>query len=199
MSKQTIDIEKLASGDERAFKTLFDAMFGDLVQSSAFYTEDLHAAEDIVQEVFIQLWENRKQIATIRNVEDYLFTCVKNKSLNHVRHLQTVERRMQDYPCSELDEDGEEKERLEEYLGRLEKLLEQLPEKRKQVLRLSVVESKSYAEIATALDISLNTVKDHIKKAYAFLRNGLQDNISPTLLLIVLCGMKHRLSNQPRQ
>ena len=79
--------------------------------------------------------------------------------------------------------DDEDPEQFIEDVG---KLLDKLPEKRKIVLELCVIESKSYAEIAELLGISLNTVKDHVKKAYAFLREELRKEVSYPILFFAL-------------
>jgi len=70
--------------------------------------------------------------------------------------------------------------------------LDKLPEKRRRVLEMSVWESKSYAEIADTLAISLNTVKDHIKKAYAFLRDEIHKEISSSVLFFAFYRRKNR-------
>ena len=74
----------------------------------------------------------------------------------------------------------------EECLEKLEHLLEHLPEKRREVLKMSVFESKSYEEISKTLNISMNTVKDHIKKAYAFLRDGMNGDTSLMVLFYAI-------------
>lgn len=78
----------------------------------------------------------------------------------------------------------------EEYLHLVQRLLELLPEKRKKVLELSIVESKSYSEIAEILNISVNTVKDHIKRAYAFLREKANKEVSELILYLILTRNK---------
>lgn len=86
----------------------------------------------------------------------------------------------------EISDDEEEPETFIEEVGNL---LNKLPEKRRKVLEMSILESKSYAEIASSLKISLNTVKDHIKKAYAFLREEMRKDISSPILF---CAFYYR-------
>lgn len=179
-----IDIDKLIAGDEKVFKSLFDAAYNELVRTATFYVNDSFVAEDIVQEVFIQLWEKREELRGVRSLPDFMLHCVKNRCLNHVKHQQVEDRYKQHCLQEELSEEDESAN--EECLEKLEHLLEHLPEKRREVLKMSVFESKSYEEISKTLNISMNTVKDHIKKAYAFLRDGMNGDTSPMVLFYAI-------------
>ena len=164
------------------FHSLFKELYPEMVRVAMFYVRDLPAAEDIVQEVFTRLWEKQEDLGRIENVKGYLQYAVKNRSLNYLEHQQVVDRYQRDY-WEHLKEETEEPE---EYLALVRKLVNQLPPKRKQILELNVVEEKSYQEIADELGISLNTVKDHIKKAYAFLREQARKEIPNYILYLIL-------------
>lgn len=181
-----IDIERLINGDENVFKSLFDHSYIGMVQRAVYYTNDLNAAEDIVQEVFMRLWEKRGELREIQNIQGYLLFSIRNKCLNLLEHQQVMDKYRQYCLLQEISDDEEEPETFIEEVGNL---LNKLPEKRRKVLEMSVLESKSYAEIADALKISLNTVKDHIKKAYAFLREEMRKDISSPILF---CAFYYR-------
>ena len=68
----SVDIERLINGDEKVFKSLFDHSYIGMVQRAVYYTNDLNAAEDIVQEVFMRLWEKRGELKSVQNLEGYL-------------------------------------------------------------------------------------------------------------------------------
>ena len=162
------------------FRTIFLSHYPDLVKAARFYVRDQAVADDIVQDTFAKLWENFDQTEHIENIKGYLQYTIRNRSLNHLEHLQVVDKYQQDY-LKQLQED---EHTPDDFLKLVQNLVNQLPPKRKQILEMSIVESKSYQEIATQLDISLNTVKDHIKKAYAFLREEAHKQIPHYILFL---------------
>lgn len=183
ISTVPIDVSRLINGDERVFKSLFDTSYVEMVERAVYYTDDLAVAEDIVQEVFVRLWEKREELTGIDNLQGYLFFSVKNKCINYLEHQQVVDKYKQHCLKQELFDEEHDAEAL---IDDVRKLLEKLPEKRRRVLEMSVLDSKSYAEISIALDISVNTVKDHIKKAYAFLREEARKSISYPVLFFAM-------------
>lgn len=189
MQAVPIDMGRLIDGDEKIFKCLFDSSYVGMVQQAVYYTNDPDVAEDVVQEVFVRLWEKREELRGIKNIQGYLSFSVKNRCLNHLEHQQVVDKYRQHCLMSEMSETDESPEVLIEEVSRL---LEKLPEKRRRVLEMSVLDSKSYAEIAGELGISLNTVKDHIKKAYSFLREEARKSISYSVLFIALYRQKEK-------
>ena len=180
----SIDIERLINGDEKVFKSLFDYSYVGMVQRAVYYTNDLDTAEDIVQEVFMRLWEKREELRGIQNIQGYLLFSIRNKCLNLLEHQQVMDKYRQYCLLQEVSDEEDEPETFIEKVGNL---LNKLPEKRRKVLEMSVLESKSYAEIAASLSISLNTVKDHINKAYAFLREEVCKDISSPVLFCAFC------------
>ena len=147
-SKVPINQDRLINGDEKEFKSLFDLLYVGMVQQATFYTNDFAGAEDVVQEVFVRLWEKRGELKSVQNLEGYLLLSVKNRCLNYLEHQQVVDKYKQYCLLQEIQDDDEDPEQFIEDVG---KLLDKLPEKRKMVLELCVIESKSYAEIADLL------------------------------------------------
>lgn len=169
------------------FREIFQTHYPEMVKVALMYVRELATAEDIVQDVFMRFWETERYKTPPEHIGGYLMTAVKNSSLNHLKHLEVEEKFCREY----VQEAEADEESPEVYLKLVERLLEELPPKRREILELSVVESKSYQDIALLLDISINTVKDHIKKAYAFLRERAQREI-PKLLLYAACLKRRR-------
>lgn len=165
-----------------SFQRDFEKLYPDMVKVALFYVHDTAVAEDITQEAFTKLWENYGKTHQIENLKGYLQYTIKNRCLNYLSHLQVVDKYQQEY----LKQAAENEESPEEYIQLVRTLLDKLPPKRKLILEMSVIESKSYQEIAQEQDISLNTVKDHIKKAYAFLRQEMNKKISTYILYLAL-------------
>ncbi len=162
-----------------SFKTIFRELYPGMVRIALFYIHDLPTAEDITQEVFAKLWEKRKQLETIDNLKGYLSYAVKNHCLNHLKHQQVITKHQQEYLKQIATDD-----RPDEFIQKVQTSLGKLPPKRRQILEMSIVQAKSYQEIADQEGISVNTVKDHIKKAYAFLRKDIHRNIPDFILFI---------------
>ena len=135
-----------------------------------------------VKDIFVKLWENKGDWSDWDNVNGYLRNAVKNSCLNHLKHQQVKEKFEQEY----LYDLSTEESSPEEYLDLISKLVDQLPPQRKRILEMSVVASKSNQEIANALGLSINTVKDHLKKAYAFLKEKMKEEIPKQILFVVL-------------
>ena len=171
------------------FKILFESFYPRMVKIALFYLHDRDSAEDIVQEIFTKVWEKNLDLQIGGYLNSYLQNAVKNNCLSYLKHLETKNKAEQEYQYI-VDMASED---TESYLERISQLIEQLPPKRRQVLELNIVEQKSYQEIAEALDLSINTVKEHIRKAYAFLRDKTKDEIPKQILYFLL--VKRQMAN----
>ena len=107
-SKIPINQDRLINGDEKEFKSLFDLLYVGMVQQATFYTNDFAVAEDVVQEVFVRLWEKRGELKSVQNLEGYLLLSVKNRCLNYLEHQQVVDKYKQYYLLQEIQDDDED-------------------------------------------------------------------------------------------
>ena len=164
------------------FKELFLQSYTDMVRTALFYVHDTGIAEDIVEDIFVKLWEKRHCLTAISNTRSYLQNAVRNSCLNYLEHLHVEDKYQQKF----LNETEDEQISSEDYIIRVRELLQELPPKRRRILELSAIESRTYQEIASEMDISINTVKDHIKKAYAFIRGKLDREIPAAILWFIL-------------
>lgn len=168
--------------DIRNFESLFRKYHGNLVIFASKFTTDIQDARDIVQDVFLNLWN--KPGFTPSSPGPYLFKAVKNKCLNHIRHQKTsdkptedLSRYIQEFESSlYLREENPLHSLLETELEeKIQAAVNLLPEKCRQVFILSRKENLQNKEIAKKLGISVKAVEKHITKALAFLRKELKD------------------------
>ncbi len=181
------NIKKLKKGDFVAFEKIYNALSGRLfyfVNSSILNQQD---AEEIVQEVFITIWNKREDIESVSTFQSYIYTIAKNKINDHLRKVlqekKYIESVIADYHLETND--------LEEIISYrdtnevLNKLINLLPEKRKRVFELSRFSGMTYKEISAEMNISENTVDTQMRKALLFLREGML-KLSTIILFLIL-------------
>lgn len=164
--------EKVSAHGEKAFEILFDRYWKRLYAYAFRIYADEKICEDIVQEVFINLWE-KTDLQQIKNLEGYLFRAVKYGIANHIRDLkfttvhEDVLENMPTSPRVERQLDYHEFEQL------IKQEINKLPPKCRKVFMLSRFEDLSNSEIAQKLNISIRTVEKHISDALNHLRSNL--------------------------
>lgn len=179
------DLIKLRQGDERVYGDLYRSYFPRFRSFANSYVRDEFTAENIVQDAFTTLWENKENLAEDSNVLSYLLTIIKNKSLNHLSHLQTryiVEEKMIsqqareiELRCLTLRATDPESIFSSEIQSLIRQTLAKLPEQTRQVIEMSRFDQLSNKEIALRLNISVKGVEYHVTKALKSLRIGLKD------------------------
>jgi len=162
-------LERLKKKDKRVFQELFEAFYPPLVSYSYKFTYDQPASEDLVQESFIYLWENADNLKIEKSLQAYLFTMVRNRSLNYLKKLKVTDTNYLIDISISLSEDFQEDVFTENEMGQLtqkaETILKCLPEKMQEIFKLKVMHGLSYKEIAEDMSISINTVKTQLKRA----------------------------------
>lgn len=166
------------------FKILFYKNYQTLCNVAYQYVMDRFTAEDIVQETFIRFWENEKSNLPEKEAGYYLTRAVKNNCISYLRkEVQSVSLNEDIALAHELYSEDETEVTTAEKMDIVEKAIQQLPPKCKEVFLLCKVEQKKYREIAWMLNISVKTVENHMTKAIAFLRSCVKEDI--ILLLII--------------
>ena len=138
-------------------------------------------AEEIVDDCFIKLWEHRKEIEIHKSLKHYLFLMLHNAIIDNIRKKKLVTEPLADdfpIPGDEKDFDDQKK------YANLYKALKKLPEQRRRVLELAIYESKTYNEIAEELNISKNTVKTQMGRAYKQLKEILDPKEFSLFILV---------------
>ena len=153
---------------EMAYKQYFSMLIGFAFQ----YVEDGDVAEDVVQEVFSNIWNQSDKLEIQTNLKSYLFGAVRNACLNHLRHQKVVETHAKETAHGE-HQNQEEFLEMDELREKIDQALEQLPDKRREIFELSRFEGKKYHEIAEELDISVKTVETQMSRALKVMREVL--------------------------
>ncbi|MCZ4695563.1 RNA polymerase sigma-70 factor [Ancylomarina euxinus] len=166
-------IDKLRSGDESGLRLLFDLYYSPLSVFAFKYFDSFEKAEDVVQEVFIDLWEMKRFKNFTGSVKSYLFTAVKNNSLKQIQKDKRFRFEDIENLSYKIIEDKFESQELEARKERLYKEIELLPLQSKKVFEAIVFERLKYADIAVELNISVNTVKTHYSRALKHLRSSM--------------------------
>lgn len=163
----------IREGDREAFAALFREYHASLCAFAQGYVRSAEVAKDIVQEVFLGIWDRRSQFDPSGTVRAYLYKAVRNRTINYHEHRQVQEKYAEDVtrppddspytaPLSKLA--------YEELESRIQQAIKEMPRRRRQVFVLSRVHRLTYEEIADTLDISTNTVHTHIKRAMSTMR-----------------------------
>lgn len=166
-------IKKFKSGDESALRELFDMYYTPLCLFAYKYFDSYEKAEDIVQEAFITLWEKNRMIHFTGSVKSYLFSIVRNNSINQVKKDARFRFEEVEQMAYDIIEDKFEHQELEERKEKLHQEINLLPEQSRKVFQAIVFGKLKYAEVADELGITVNTVKTHYSRALKQLRSSL--------------------------
>jgi RNA polymerase sigma-70 factor (ECF subfamily) len=169
-------VRSLRAGNEIAYATLFHEHYRPLSVFANKYLNDLDSSKELVQDLFVSMYENRKSLIINTSLKSYLYQAIKNRCLNHLKKID-VRREYQ----KQAAQNGESGESLEDQilLNELEheifKIIAQLSSKCQEVFTMSRVNGLRNQEIAAKLDISVRTVETHISNALKILREKLGD------------------------
>lgn len=181
-------IRQMKKGDISAFEHFFNAYVDSLYTYALGFTKDKAAAEDIVQEAYVYLWNNRAKIDYTRNIYNYLQRTVKNACINNKQHQQ-VQRQYADKVKAREDSQlppWDDEQDLQVVRQKLLAAIERLPEKSRRIFVMSAIEGLKYKEIASQTGLSENTVKSYIARSYKRLREDAGISQKDLILLVVL-------------
>jgi RNA polymerase sigma-70 factor (ECF subfamily) len=178
-------IKQFKADDMSAFDVIYRKYNKKLYRFAYSILKIKSDAEEIVQEVFIKVWENRNKIDEYLSFESYLFTITYNSTISFIRK-RTKESQYIDYLKSiqhpSIQPNIIPELEYNELKDKSEKIIELLPHRQKQIYKLNREEGLTYKEIAVKLNISINTVETHMERALKVIRKKLGD-ISIVLLI----------------
>jgi RNA polymerase sigma-70 factor (family 1) len=189
-SYENILLKRLKDSDQSAFTIIFTKYYEDLVRFSFHFTRNSDTSEEIVQEVFLKLWENRDSLVIHNSLKSFLLKAVQNRSIDNLRHLKIIDKYnllILDHPLLS-ENDTENYVLLSELEENLNQAMAKLPVQMAQAFRMSRIENLNYSEIAAKLGVSIRTVEVWISKALSILRKELKDFL---LLLLLFYKVLH--------
>ncbi|WP_170154625.1 RNA polymerase sigma-70 factor [Mangrovibacterium diazotrophicum] len=187
---ESILLDGIVRKDSQAFARLYSMYHAALFRFSEAYVYDSQQAEDIIQEVFIKLWE-MPTIPVERSLKSYLFQMVKNRCLDHLRSLQVEDKNKKKLFEAQAVSDSTDLELDEKSTAIIKNAIEQLPEQCKQVYLLAVFQNMKYQDIADELNISVSAVKVQMFRARKYLKENLS-GLRESLSLFSLFEKLHR-------
>lgn len=178
-------IQALKMGDPKAYTYLVNTYHHKLCVYAYSFTHDHNLAEDIVQNVFMRIWNKRKNLKDEFAITSFLYKSVYNEFIDQYRSQKTV------YPLEKKYIDAlntivenEDEHSLERIIKLVKQEIQNLPPKCKEIFLLSKEEGLTNIEIAEYKNVSIKSVEAHITKAYTILRNSLGENTNVYLFLL---------------
>ena len=187
-------VNALKNGNEKAYRMLYDQYYDMMCALAYQYVKDEFIAESLVGDIIFYIWENRTKLEIQTSLKAYLVKSVRNRCVNYLEHLKVKRKSEQilhqeqnkqqqdflsgiDYPLAKLVT-----QELEESLAQA---IENLPAECREVFRLCRIEELTYPEASEQLNISVNTVKYHMKNALAQLREQFKEYL-PILIIALI-------------
>jgi len=184
--------DQVKAGDQKAYELMFSIYFARLNDFANHVIKDNIISQDIVLEVFLKIWENRSKIESL-NLEAFLFRLVRNGCIDYIKHIKVVNNRMHEIEVTakyeelyRIDFVGNEPYILieQELKNKIEKTVQSLPNRCREVFILSRIDGLKNKEIAEKLNINIKNVERHLNRALqSFYKNFSEDL---TIALIVL-------------
>ena len=167
-------LDRLRRGDAAAFEAIFRQWYAPLVATIAALLRDRGPAEEVVQDVMLELWRRRETLMLEQSLRAYLFQASRNRALNYLRRLR-VESRGEPTIAATLPtpDQADSDVREDELRAAIQAAIGGLPDRCREVFELSRIHGLKYAEIATSLGISVKTVEAQMGKALRVMREKL--------------------------
>ena len=187
-SYERILLGKLKIDDQSAFTIIFTKYYPDLVRFSYGFTRNSESAEEIVQDVFLKLWENRTSLEIQTSLKSFLLKAVQNKCIDSLRHQSITSK----YASVILEHPILSENDTENYIlysdleTHFNQAMSKIPAQYAEAFRMSRIESHSYQEIAEKLGVSVRTVEVRITRALSLLREELRDYLFLGILFYYL-------------
>lgn len=177
MIRDTEIIGRIRQGDVKQFESLFRSSYVSLVRYAMTLIKDHDTAEEIVQDLFFRLWQDKEKLKIESSLNGYLFRSVHNKCLHFIEHNRVVERHAVEMSNRQTESQESPSDILhyKELQARVARILERLPERCGQIFFMSRFEGLKYTEIAEKLAVSVKTVESNMGRALKEFRKELTE------------------------
>jgi RNA polymerase sigma-70 factor (ECF subfamily) len=170
-------IGRIRQGDIGQFEILFRSSYVSLVKYARTLIKDQDTAEEMVQDLFFRLWQDKEKIKIESSLNGYLFRAVHNRCLHYIEHLKVVERYAKEM-ATETNESSESPADVLQYRelqAKIARILELLPERCGKIFMMNRFEGLKYSEIAEKLSVSVKTVESNMGRALKEFRKALAE------------------------
>lgn len=180
-------LERCSEGDRGAFARLYTSHLTALIRYVFLFTKSRELSEEIVQDVFVKIWEKKESLLYVQSFQSYIFKMAKNLLMDHLRKTKTENRYWSlSGPFSEESETQTDHELIYgQYFQLAQDAISQLPEKRKEIFELKTKEELSLDEIAARLAISKPVVKKQLYAAISFVKAYLRKHGEITTDMVI--------------
>lgn len=178
---------KVRAGNQKAFRELYDRYHVQMYYIAKKYVKSSSLAEDAVQDIFVKLWEKRDRIDEAKSIKGFLFTMLRNHVLNMIRDRKEEIVSISGIESKKLPRQNLTEDELvyKEYHEIVQKGLNELSDRKREVFELRTLKGHSNSEVAKLLNINIRTVKTHFYNSSKFMREYLKNHAGLLGLLIV--------------
>lgn len=198
IEKEHILIEQLKNGDKHAIEIIFKTYYQPLCGYANKILADIDCAEEIVQEIFFQLWQKREDLPEIASFKSYIYRSVHNACLNFIKHKK-IEQKHTDhilYVQENAKEDFVDLAETNQLQDKIRQAIDKLPTERKKIFLMIRYDDLKYSEVAEKLGISIKTVENQMGSALKLMRQELKEYL-PSIIAILL-SLLHLFVNYNR-
>ena len=182
---------KINAGEKNAYQELFERYASRIFQFSLSYLKSQADAEELVQDVFLKIWEKREILDQSKNIKSFIFKVAVNTIYDFIRH-KNIENAYNDFARANFETSSNNTWHtviFDEMQENLQKLVAQLPEQQQKIFHLSKEEGLTSEEIAIKLNLSKRTVENHLYRAVSFLKENFKsDSLFSLLFFYLVCG-----------
>lgn len=179
-------VKLLQKGNVKAFDSLFEVYSQKLYGFGMKYFKSETDSEELVQEVFVKVWENRKMLKTEYSFKSYLFTIAMNQIRKHFNKMKVALSYIESIKNENEFIDQSVPDNYEYMIKQIYQIIDQMPKRRREIFKKSKIEGKSSKEVAKELNISPGTVDNQVSEALRFIRSKLKSKNLGLLFFVFL-------------